>query len=68
MKKPSIIPKIAYIDTGSLVEDFLEEWADNEDGKPTQADYEEWLKHQLFATLCGGYVTLDCIEIMDSPK
>lgn len=63
-----ITPKIAYIDTGSLVEDFLEEWGDGEGGEPTQSDYEEWLKHQLFATLCAGYTTLDNIKVMDAPK
>jgi hypothetical protein len=63
-----ITPKIAYVNTGSLVEDFLEEWEGNEDEAPTQTDYEEWLKHQLFATLCAGYITLDNIEVMEAPK
>ena len=39
-----IKPKIAYIEfNDSNLEDFYEEWENNEDTEPTQEDYDDWL-------------------------
>lgn len=63
-----INPKIAYVDMGDIMEDFLEEWEGNHNRAPTQKDYEKWLKQQLFTTVRDGCISLDCIKVTDVPK
>lgn len=53
--KQEIYEKCAYVEVEGSIEDFLDFWEGNEeDKKPTQEDYDEWLKDQMWAALCSG--------------
>ena len=59
-----IKPKIACVKCEHTVDEFLEEWKENEEKIPTQKDYDKWIKHQLFAILCSGGICEKDIELI----
>ena len=65
MKKPKIIPKIAYFEYSESVDEFFEEWGDNNDRPPTQEDYDVWLIVQYWAILCDGNIYKTYIKLRE---
>lgn len=63
MSNPTIIQKTPFISVEADIDDFLDNWQEDED--PTQEDYDEWAVEQMWAVLCSGGLGIDSIEFME---
>lgn len=63
----TIKPKAAFVEyeyDGSI-EDFLDYCEDEYILEPTQDDYDDWMKKQMWATLCGGCFYEESIKLRE---
>ena len=64
-----IIPKTALIEIDGAIDDFYDEWEDNNEILPTQEDYDEWLFSTAMGFFdCHRYELDNYLKLKENPK